>query len=238
MKTYVYKITRNDGLEYIGITIRLNKRFKDHSRTERFKIGIEKIDILATCETYEEAEILEEKYIKEYNTFYDGLNVSINGKGNHLSGNFTTRGYKYSTESKNKMSKNHWSKRGFMSWNKGKENAYSDETKAKWSLTRKGFAWCDRKISLEDAKIILDNYKNNSIEFDSSFIVKFVKKTQVSNIENIPFEELITPNGKKLNMKKLYGEYYAVIFNVTPAAIYRILEGKTILAENQNKRTK
>ena len=42
----VYKITRSDGLSYIGITLDLKKRVKDHLRTKRFAAGIERVETL------------------------------------------------------------------------------------------------------------------------------------------------------------------------------------------------
>ena len=67
-KTYIYKITRMDDKEYIGITIRLNKRIRDHRNSDRFSIGIKRISILRVCDTYEEAEKLEEIYIDQFDT--------------------------------------------------------------------------------------------------------------------------------------------------------------------------
>ena len=37
MKTYVYKITRTDGKEYIGITPYLSKRMRVHEKSKRFE---------------------------------------------------------------------------------------------------------------------------------------------------------------------------------------------------------
>jgi predicted GIY-YIG superfamily endonuclease len=76
-KAYVYKITRVDNLEYIGITVNCKKRFSDHSRSERFSLGIKNVEILKECDSYEEAEELEEYYISLYDTFNSGLNLSL-----------------------------------------------------------------------------------------------------------------------------------------------------------------
>ena len=84
----VYKITRVDGLEYIGITCNAKHRFACHRKSERFRVGIQQIEILKECNDYDEAEELEEYYITLYNTFEKGLNVTSNGKGKNKSNKF------------------------------------------------------------------------------------------------------------------------------------------------------
>ena len=46
MKGFVYLITRNDDLKYIGITYDVAKRMSAHKKTKRFAIGIKNIEIL------------------------------------------------------------------------------------------------------------------------------------------------------------------------------------------------
>ena len=105
-KTVVYKLIREDNQIYIGISVNFNSRLNAHRKSKRFsELKIKEYEILYECDTYEEAELLEEKMIKKYDSFYNGLNESVNGKGNHLSPNFNTLGYKFSEESKEKMRK-------------------------------------------------------------------------------------------------------------------------------------
>lgn len=219
MKGYVYLITRNDGLKYVGITYNIAKRMSAHKKTERFALGIQNIEILKECDTYEEAEAIEENYIKIYDTYHNGLNESIDGKGNHLSPSFTTKGFKFSNKSKNKMKDSHWSKTGKY---KPIGIKHSEETKQKWSILRKGKAWGPRKIPIEDALKIKEEFEMDKLTFDFDFIRKYVKKTHRDLVETTPIENLKSPNGKFLNKMKLYSEYYAEKYAVTPEAIKMI----------------
>lgn len=234
MKTYVYKITRMDGQEYIGITSYLKRRMAYHEKSERFNEGIFYIEILNICDTYEQAGALEEKYIREYDTFYNGLNNTINGKGNHVSLKFTTFGYKYSEESRQKMKDSHWTKKGFVNGMKGK--SHSECIKESWSKKRKNICWGPRKIDVENAKEILNMFENNTIQFSNDYYAKFVKKTQKEDVLNgkLNFEDMISQNGKPLKLETLYCYWFSEKYHVTPQAIRRILSGKIKFSEDCN----
>lgn len=221
MKGYVYLITRKDGEQYIGITYNINKRVSAHKKTKRFGIGIEKVEILKECEKYEDAEILEPHYIEEYDTFYNGLNGSINGKGNHLSEKFTTKGFKFTEETREKMRENHWSKTGKY---KPIGKKHTEETKKTLSEIRKGKCWGPRKIDRNDALMILENFRNDILEFDDEFVRRFVKKTDKERVGVVSLEHLKSSNGKFLNKMVLYSEYYSEIYGVTKQAIIGILK--------------
>jgi predicted GIY-YIG superfamily endonuclease len=221
MKNVIYLITRNDNMQYVGITCEFNKRMIAHKKSERFAQGIKNIEILEECDTYEEAERLEPEYIKKYDTYYNGLNKSIDGKGNHLAPNFTTRNYKFTEEQRKNMKENHWSKKMKNTWTK--PGRYSEEVRKQLSEKRKGISWAPRKIPKEEALMIIEVYKNNSIKFDDDFIRQFVKVTQKDQVGKLPLEELKTPNGKHLSKIKLYAEYFCKEYGVTKEAIRRIL---------------
>ena len=72
----IYKITRSDGLEYIGITINYKQRINQHKRSKRFNDGINHHEILFEG-TYEDCELNEEQYISTFNTFKKGLNMTL-----------------------------------------------------------------------------------------------------------------------------------------------------------------
>ena len=221
MENVVYLITRTDGQKYVGITCEFKKRMSVHKKTKRFEQGIESIDILAECETYEEAEKLEPMYIKEYNTYYNGLNESINGKGNHLAPDFTTKGYKFTEEQKQNMKDNHWSKRMQNTWTK--TGIHSEEQRQQWSEKRKGKSWGGRKIPRDKALELIKLYEEDLITYPKDFIKQFVKVKDKERVETVAIEELKAPNGKYLNKLKLFSEYFANDYSVTPTAIKNII---------------
>ena len=76
----------------------------DHAKSKKFNWEFD-IVVLDSYSTRSESEEAEEKFIEEYDTYYNGLNATKGGKGwGHNSPKFTTLGYKYSEESKRKMS--------------------------------------------------------------------------------------------------------------------------------------
>jgi|ERR1700747_731819 len=213
----VYKITRTDGLEYIGITINLYKRIKQHRKSNRFSMGISDVIVLSDNISYEEAEILEEKYINQFDTYKHGLNVTPNGKGLNEGCKFNTLGHKFSNKSKLKMSISA-KKRG--PTNKG--IPCKEETKQKISLANKGKRPPNKKLNADIISDILISYKEDTIIFDNDFIRQFVKKSDHSKVGlGVP---LVCKNGKALNRLTLYAHYYAIKLNVTPQLISKVIK--------------
>lgn len=142
----VYKLTRDDGLEYIGITIRLKDRVRDHEKSPRFSVNkLERVEVLYEGE-YEECSRLEEVFIEKYNTYHTGLNCTRRGKGISECDKFNTKGFVYSSESRRKMSESAKRRtdrlRGFH---------HSTETREHWSNVRRGI--CFGKKKLDDAAV-------------------------------------------------------------------------------------
>jgi hypothetical protein len=218
---YVYKITREDDLVYVGITVNYKKRIMDHTRSERFSIGIKSSEILAECKTYEEAEELEEYYINIYDSFNYGLNKSKNGKGNHLSKKFSTKGFKFSEESRKKMSES--AKARGMSFSV-MEASRSPKARKKMSETRKGRVWGSVKINQAQINEIMNSFKSNNHPFDNDFITQNVAKLSKNLVGEVSIEKLPSPNGKKLNLIVLYAKYYAKKFGVNKNTIAGILK--------------
>jgi hypothetical protein len=222
MQGYVYKLTDVNDQVYIGITTNVNKRYRQHLNG-RFSYGIKNFEILEGPVPYETAERLEETYIEKFNSYYDGLNRSIDGKGNHVSKNFTTAGKRFSEESKQKMS---ISAKARIEKFGPQINDYSQETKSAWSEKRKGVSWGAKKILDEDAIDIYETYKSDNIEFSKDFMMKCVKKSQRHIIENLSFDELRTPGGQVLSKFSLYSRYYAEKHGVNINTIKKILNNK------------
>lgn len=221
---FVYKITRADDKIYIGITIDSDKRLKTHTKSKRFEIGIKSFDLLHSNIEYSEAEILEEYYIALYNSYYDGLNESINGKGNHLAPNFNTLGFKFSEESKLKMSVSaKKSNHGHLNWPK-----MTNEHRKYLSSIRKGICWRNKKITNDVANTIIDSLENKDIEFSYEFIEKHVRDKDIPSIGIKELTELKTKNHKPLSYRMLLSAYYAQKLNVTASAINAVFKtGRT-----------
>lgn len=229
-----YKLTREDGQEYIGITVNINARLSQHKKHPRFsELKLVKYEILKTYDTYEEAQKDEPYLIEKYDTFYNGLNESIDGKGNHLSPNFNTFGYKFTEEQRNNMKQSHWSRNPNIdkTW---LHRACPEHVKEKISKTKKGQLGRGLyKLDLDTKLLIEDSYKNDTIQFSNDFIAKHVKVTQRDKLDKLDFSELVGRNGKPLNKLTLYAHYFADIYNVTTVAIKGICVGRFIKDESQ-----
>lgn len=172
MMTYIlYIITRSDNLKYIGTTnnIRFKNRMSAHRNSKRFKNFQFDVDILISTYDKKYIEQMESYYIQYYDTFNNGLNESIDGKGNHLASNFTTLGFKFSIESRNKMSK---SKANFIPWNKNKKGY-------KLNVNRKG--------KIHSSKLTDIDYMNIREKFNQSLYIENVGKIQ-KNGRILPYE--------------------------------------------------
>lgn len=143
-KSYVYMITRIDGLKYIGMTLHPNKRLREHKKTKRFEMGIDGFEILFETHSYEECEKMEEHFISLHDTYHNGLNTTYDGKGkinnNTELPKYNTLGFKFSDESRQKMSEN---KKGkyLGSNNPNFGRVYKPEELEKMSKAKKGKMW-------------------------------------------------------------------------------------------------
>lgn len=223
-----YMIIDNEDLKYIGITTNINRRLSQHNSANRFKNGIKDVIILREYESYNDAEIDEPLLIEKYDTYHNGLNKSINGKGNHLSPKFTTYGYKFTDKQRKNMRDSHWSRNPDIdkSWLNRK---HSQETIDKISKNRKGIvgeAHC--KLSLDTRLLIEKQYKEDTLNFDNEFISKHIKTSQIDKIDELDFEELVSKNGKPLKRIVLYKFYFAEKYNMTTKAMENICLGKFV----------
>lgn len=130
----IYKATNiKTNKSYIGQTINLKRRKKEHQSTNKYifnkeihKYGIKnfKWNIISKCNNFEEANKKEIYFIKKYNTYYlwkkGGYNMTLGGQDGWR------RGYKHTEEAKRKMS---ILKKGI---------PRTEETKLKISISHKG----------------------------------------------------------------------------------------------------
>lgn len=105
----VYLLKRkSDLLPYVGITNldRINVRMAAHRRDIRFcGIGFD-MQILEQSVDKEYIETRESHWVELYDSYRNGLNLTVTGAGwsHKTRGNFNTIGFKYSKESRKKMS--------------------------------------------------------------------------------------------------------------------------------------
>lgn len=205
---YIYKITRDDGQIYIGTTndgVGLKNRISCHRCSDRFKGHNFVVDIIESDVDYDYIQKMEEYYIKKFDSFYNGLNESIDGKGNHMALNFTTKGYKFSKNTRKKMS---LSKKNsnFMPWNAGKK--MSEEFKKKISESKKGTV-AYTKLEKSDVIKIREDYNNKINKYNN--VGKVMK------------------NGKRMSYIQAFSIDYSKRYNVTSTNIRRILNKETWL---------
>lgn len=223
----IYKLTRTDGLSYIGISCQFDKRLLAHKQSSRFTSGILDVEILFEG-TYEECFKLEEFFIEKYDTFNNGLNATHSGKGYgpHTKSGWITVGDKHTDTTKEKMRDNHWSKTGVYS---PKGQTCSDEARKKMSAARKGKLLYTPKFDKPFKEKVRADYNNITVTIDD--VLKYCAAK---------YKNLVTPdnfyNGIKLKsghdltehrikMFKLADQYHGVL---TKAHLHNIIEGKTL----------
>lgn len=202
----VYKIIRDDGKIYIGTTIkdRIKNRISQHKTTERFKNRNFTFEILEESTSKSYIDMKEEYYIKHFDTFNSGLNESINGKGNHLCDNFTTLGFQYSKESREKMSKSAKARVERLGVPfKGKK--HSEQTRKNWSKVRKG--------RLFQYKLSEEVYKQLRKEFEST---------------KDKYTAYVAQNGKILTSQRQFAKDVSQKYKISVNMIVNILERKVL----------
>jgi len=201
----VYKIIRDDGLIYIGTTNEkaFRGRMNSHRYSKRFKERNFEIDILLQSISYDFIQNMEEHYIKTFDSYKNGLNESINGKGNHMSKNFTTRGYKFSKKSRERMSR---AKKGIIPWNKGKKGCHSKESLKRISEKNKGQRRSYKLDENQRYEIMKEYNDHNYISNDVNKVMK---------------------NGRVLTYEKAFAKKVSIKYNVTQQCIYNMLKGRT-----------
>lgn len=210
----IYKLTREDGLEYIGITKRLKERLADHAKSPRFsKSKLAKHEILFEG-TYDECETLEEVFIEKYDTFNRGLNCTRRGKGRSECDGFNTTGFVFSDESRMKMSA--------AAKARGPNNTgmvHSELTKKRWSEIRRGKIWAPVKI---DPETLINMW--NSFTITPEIVSKYCKKSQKSLTGTLPLSELRTGGGHPITKRLVFSKEVCTYFNSTPSGIIVALE--------------
>jgi len=177
----IYKATNNiNGKCYIGQTIKSLRIRKSehinkckHNRINNFYNAAKKYgwdnfqwEVLCECNSKEEMDEMEFHYIKQYDSYENGYNLTIGGDAG-------TYGWIPTEETRKKMS---IAKKDYIPWNKGKTGCYSKEILRKMSESRKGIV-AYTKLNEDDVREILDLYFKYNIKLRS------VGKTQRNGIK-------------------------------------------------------
>lgn len=195
---YIYKLTRSDGKQYIGTTdsVCFKNRMCHHKISPRFAGYTFTCEILESGFTKE----LHEKeawYITQENTLQPmGLNIAKDGKGNHCAPTFTTRGYVFSAESRQKMSESSKRRVRTTGWK------HSAEVKKHWSTKRQGK--CFKKPSLTEA------------EWNSLCELWNAKPSCI----------MINGAGKQISYERAFAKTFAERYGLTPNGLYNLVANK------------
>jgi predicted GIY-YIG superfamily endonuclease len=206
-KIYIYKITRSDLLEYIGITVDIPRRMYYHKKSQRFQNhSILKVEVLAESDNYEEAQYIERLMVEEYDTYRNGLNLTEGGQGRSDTTKFNTFGYTFSKSSKNKMRA------------KSIERS-AGATLQKWKIDN------PKKVKIAIAKMRATKQgKPNRILIDPNCVRQMVDLY----IARPDIEDVGTTlkNGKILTYDRAFAKKYASVFSMTDTHITNIIKGK------------
>lgn len=252
----VYMFIFKNGKKYIGITIRnpeirknehlscsrkLNPKYIVHRAIKLFGEDSFDMIILETTTSQHELKLLEQKYIREHNTYFEnelGYNMTFGGEGNF--------GYKFSDEIKLKMSvlkkeyfKNNpemiekWKEKMKKYWTEEKKQAMSQlkkeqiknnpEIVEKWRKSRGEWTNEERE---KQSLLAKERFKNNP---------KFAEEiSKRQKIRGNTLEGKIRGNPKPFSVHKLTGEYIG-IFDYIPFAVNAILNETKILNDISEK---
>lgn len=207
----VYKLTREDNLEYIGVATNFKNRLSCHRTSERFKNKkIVNYEILKEFDDYQDALNYESLMIEQYDTYNNGLNKTKDGSGNNYTEKFTTYGFKFSKKSRQKMSQTAIKNKQWkyaLNWyynlseeekkNKAKRHSEKTKGKVKWTALKK-----------ETVRAILIEYK---------------QKPYIENVGNIQ------KNGKILTYDWGFCKYIHKKYKMkSPRTIANIIKNRTI----------
>lgn len=146
-----------------------------HKSHKRFEGDSFSFEILHVSESREEVEDLEEHYIERYDSYQNGLNETCHGKGHSNTRKFTTLGYAFSQDSRERMSAA--AKRNcdvnperIEKLKAGAEKMWADpEMRKHHSDIRKGKRLRDPVISDVDVEAIRHDWEHNQEFWDFEF---------------------------------------------------------------------
>jgi hypothetical protein len=183
---------------------------EDHRRSDRFENDDFSIEILESSDDRSYIERREEHYISHFNTFENGLNESRGGKGwGHNDPKFTTRGFRFSEESKLKMSssaKQRAAREGYHTRSAMSKKAWSNLDYAKrQSDIKKGKRLHKPKVSDDQIDLIRSEFEaeRNALEIEAQ------KQSEI----NIKLGRFPT-TAERLFAKKHEGEFPISMFTL------------------------
>lgn len=215
-KGVVYRIIREDMLSYIGTTVDIKRRIWQHNRTPKFsEKKMLDYEILFEGDYYNCLK-MEEFFIKKYDTFKNGLNMTEHGRGKNETTKFNTYERKHTEETKKKISEKSKLKKARSGWK------HSDESKEKMSKKRKGVV-PKHMVKIQDKGSLINSFIG--FEYDVYDVLPFLKTTQQREYEekNTINGDLKFKNGHSVNKFRVFSLLYSEKLNVTSNCIKRIL---------------
>lgn len=160
-------------MKYVGISDNVPRRMKAHrSKKGKFRGESFEYQIIYQSLDLPHIEEMEEYFILEYDSFWNGLNRTEGGKAwGHNSPNFTTRGFRFSEDSKRKMS---ISAQRRIERDGAHRCKHSEQQKQKWSESRKGKIHSS-KLSDEQVREIRTDYEDK-VQLKTPFVTDRAKR--------------------------------------------------------------
>ena len=200
----IYKITnKKNGLIYIGCTINsLEQRFSEHlyrcfktdytsklyNSIKQYGVDNFQIELIEECNLgviYE----TEKKYVKQYDSYNNGLNSTFGGEG--------CLGYIHSSEIRQKISEN--TKNGNSHKGKTYEELYGDRAEEEKLKRKMASGW--GKMTEDERNVRVSNIKDGTRK-NSKYGVDLVREIKQKINEGVKIKEL----------KKIYPQVYENFF--------------------------
>ena len=212
----VYKLTRSDGLEYIGTTNDLNRRLARHAKSRRFgDQPIVCVQILSFRLNQDRALEEETRFIDRYNTFNAGLNNTPDGSGNqHAHGKLNTKGMSYV--------------KGKIWCNNGVSNTVCDQNHIPCGYV-KGKIGTKGRVTSEATKRLFSEQRKGKVRY-----TKFTSDKIEQMLELYKSRPKLDDEGHAFDASKsmirtyerAFARQYSEMFGMTAANLWRILHNQ------------
>ncbi len=218
----VYKLTRADGLSYVGITLDLKKRVKDHAKTKRFAAGIISVETLFTG-PYSECVRLEPFFVKLNDTYRRGLNVTPDGRGKTSTARFNTYGNPCSDATRKKIGDANRGKR-----RPGRGPSHTLAQREKWSRDRSGKQPRNTRLTPDVVRGLVDRFSSFSPLTDDIAPLLAKKYRHGFIAGSLCLSECRLTSGNEYNPRYHFARIVADEMSMSVNGVYKALWGKHV----------